>query len=100
MPPSTQNQALHAILFLYRHVLEQPITERINALRAQERRRLPVVLTITEVEGLLSHLSGVCHLAALLLYGSGMRVCECLSPRVKDIDNAQRQLIVRAGKVD
>jgi site-specific recombinase XerD len=98
--PSTQNQALHAILFLYRDVLEQPIAGRINALRAQERRRLPVVLTTSEVECLLSHLSGTNHLAALLLYGSGLRVRECLSLRVKDIDIAQRQLIVRAGKGD
>ena len=70
--PSTQNQALHAILFLYRNVLDQPIREKIDALRAQARRRLPVVLTTDEVERLLSHLSGVSHLAALLLYGSGL----------------------------
>ena len=72
--PSTQNQAVHAILFLYRDVLEQPITGRIDALRTQERRRLPVVLTTEEVKRLLSHLSDVSHLAALLLYGSGLRV--------------------------
>jgi integron integrase len=96
--PSTQNQALHAILFLYRDVLEQPINGRIDALRARERRRLPVVLTTDEVTRLLSHLSGVSHVAALLLYGSGLRVRECLSLRVKDVDVAPRQLTVRAGK--
>ena len=81
--PSTQNQALHAILFLYREVLEQPIPERINAVRARQQRRLPVVLTTIEVESLLSRLFGAGHLAALLLYGSGLRVRECLSPRIK-----------------
>jgi len=63
--PSTQNQALHAILFLYREVLEQPIPDRINAVRAQERRRLPTVLTLDEVQRLLNQITGVvsllCH---------------------------------------
>ena len=94
--PSTQNQALHAILFLYREILEQPISEQINALRAQERRRLPVVLTTDEVQQLLSHLDGVNHLVASLLYGSGLRVREGLALRVKDVDIAQCQITVRA----
>ena len=98
--PSTQNQALHAILFLYREVLDQPIAERINALRAKERRRLPTVLTVDEVQHLLERLTGVNHLAALLLYGSGLRVRECLTLRVKDVDFVQRQITVRAGKGD
>ena len=98
--PSTQNQALHAILFLYREVLEQPIPERINAVRAQERRRLPTVLTLDEVQRLLIQITGVSHLVALLLYGSGLRVREALSLRVKDIDFDRRQITVRAGKGD
>ena len=98
--PSTQNQALHAILFLYREVLEQPIPERINALRAQERRRLPTVLTLDEVKRLLNQIAGVPHLVALLLYGSGLRVREALSLRVKDIDFDRCQIAVRAGKGD
>ena len=57
--PSTQNQALHALLFLYREVLDQPIAGEINAVRARERRRLPTVLTSSEVEAVLSQLSGV-----------------------------------------
>ena len=97
---STQNQALHAILFLYREILEQPIAEQINALRAQERRRLPTVLTIDEVQRLLSHLDGVNHLVASSLYGTGLRVREGLALRVKDIDIAQRHITVRAGKGD
>jgi integrase len=98
--PSTQNQALHAILFLYREVLEQPIPERINAIRAQERRRLPTVLTLDEVQRLLVQISGVPHLVALLLYGSGLRVREALSLRVKEFDFDRRQITVRAGKGD
>ena len=98
--PSTQNQALHAILFLYREVLEQPIPERINAIRAQERRRLPTVLTLDEVQQLLVQITGVPHLVSLLLYGSGLRVREALSLRVKDIDFDRRQITVRAGKGD
>jgi integrase len=96
--PSTQNQALHAILFLYREVLEQPMPDRINALRAQERRRLPTVLTMAEVQRLHDQIAGVPHLVVLLLYGSGLRVQEALSLRVKDIDFDQRQIPVRVGK--
>lgn len=98
--PSTQNQALHAILFLYREILEIPIDGKINALRAQERGRLPTVLTVSEVQRLLGELSGLSHLIASLLYGSGLRVRECLSLRVKDIEFAQHQIIVRGGKGD
>jgi len=98
--PSTQNQALHALLFLYRDVLEQPIAGNVEALRAQERRRLPAVLTVEETQRVLNHLEGVYHLIGLLLYGSGLRVQECLSLRVKDIDVAQRAITVRSGKGD
>lgn len=98
--PSTQNQAMHAILLLYRDVLSLPLDGKVNALRAQERRRLPTVLSVAEVQQLLSQLSGVSHLIASLLYGSGLRVQECLSLRVKDIDFEQKQIIVRAGKGD
>ena len=97
---STQNQALHAILFLYRYVLDQPITGEINALRAQERHRLPTVLTTDEVHRLLANLSGVPHLVASLLYGSGLRVREGLSLRVKDVDFQQQQIAIRSGKGD
>jgi len=98
--PSTQNQALHAILFLHREVLEQPIPEQINAIRAQQWRRLPTVLTVDEVQRLLVQISGVPHLVALLLYGSGLRVREALSLRVKEFDFDRRQITVRAGKGD
>ncbi|MBK8799868.1 MAG: integron integrase [Anaerolineales bacterium] len=98
--PSTQNQALHALLFLYRNVLEQPIAGNVEALRACERRRLPTVLTVDETQHVLTHLEGVYHLIGLLLYGSGLRLHECLSLRVKDIDFARREIIVRSGKGD
>jgi site-specific recombinase XerD len=96
--PSTQNQALHAILFLYREVLEQPIPDRINAVRAQERRRLPTVLTLDEVQRLLNQIAGVPHLVSLLLYGSGLRVREALSLRIKEFDFDRRQITVRPVK--
>ncbi len=81
-------------------MLEEPIPERINALRAQERRRLPTVLTVEEVQRLLKQMAGVPHLVALLLYGSGLRVREALSLRIKEIDFDQRHITVRAGKGD
>ncbi len=98
--PSTQNQALHALLFLYRDVLEQPIAGNVEVLRARERRRLPTVLTVEETQSVLTQLEGVYHLIGLLLYGSGLRVQECLSLRVKDIDFARREIVVRSGKGD
>ncbi|MDZ7414261.1 MAG: phage integrase N-terminal SAM-like domain-containing protein, partial [candidate division KSB1 bacterium] len=74
---STQNQALQAILFLYREVLGQEITEPIHPLRAKKPKRLPTVLTRQEVLALLSSLSGTHQLMAPLLYGSGLRLMEC-----------------------
>jgi integron integrase len=95
---STQNQALAAILFLYKVVLDRPLSERIDASRAKRPERLPVVLTRQEVRALLSHLKGAHHLMASLLYGSGLRLMECLRLRVKDVDFGQHQIIVRDGK--
>ncbi len=94
---STQNQAYSALLFLYREVLHQDLGP-INALRAQKPKRLPIVLTKDEVQRVLSHLSGTHQLMARLLYGSGLRLMECVRLRVKDLDFAQRAIIVRDGK--
>ncbi len=94
---STQNQALSALLFLYREVLNQDLGT-IDALRAKKPKRLPTVLTKKEVHEVLGNLSGTHLLMAKLLYGSGLRLMECLRLRVKDIDFAQRQIIVRDGK--
>lgn len=95
---STQNQALQAILFLYREVLRQPVEEPIHALRAKKPRRLPTVLTRQEVQQLFAHLSGTHLLLACLLYGSGLRLMECLRLRVKDLDWEYRTITVRDGK--
>ncbi|MGF1574553.1 MAG: integron integrase [Cyanophyceae cyanobacterium] len=97
---STQNQALNALLFLYRHVLKQELDSRVNAIRAKRPSRLPVVLSPEEALAVIQATSGVYRLLLQLLYGSGLRLRECLSLRVKDIDFAQSQLIIRCGKGD
>jgi integron integrase len=94
---STQNQALSALLFLYRHVIGRDLG-RLPAVRARRKRRLPVVLTRQEVAGVFGHLEGVHHLIATLLYGSGLRLMEGLWLRVKDIDFGYDQITVRDGK--
>jgi integron integrase len=95
---STQNQAFNAILFLYRDVLHQELNIPINAIRAKPTRYLPTVLTQTEVRELLKHLSGVYLLIAKILYGSGLRLSEALRLRIKDLDFAQMQIVVRDSK--
>jgi integron integrase len=95
---STQNQALSALIFLYRQVLEIELDERIEMLRARRSRYLPTVLTTAETKEVLSHLSGVYRLLAILLYGSGLRLQEVLQLRVKDLDIAQQQIVVRDSK--
>lgn len=97
---STQNQALNALLFLYREVLGKEIGYVNGVVRAKKPRRLPVVLTREEVKSVLSGLSGAPWLMAMLLYGAGLRLLECCRLRVKDIDFAQNQIVVRAGKGD
>lgn len=95
---STQNQALHALLFLYQVVLEQPFGDLGPVVRARRPKRLPVVLTREEVSTLLRVLQPPYDLLASLLYGSGLRLLEGLRLRVKDLDFAQQQVIVRDGK--
>ena len=95
---STQNQALAALLFLYREVLGRDLEGLDNAVRARSTRRLPVVLTRGEVKAVLHELDPTQRLIATLLYGAGLRLLECLRLRVKDIDFARRQLTVRQGK--
>jgi integron integrase len=95
---STQNQALSALLFLYRHVLHQPLSESIDAVRARQSKHLPTVLTPEEVQQVLKYLEGTYQLLAKLLYGAGLRVKEGLRLRVKDVDFAQGQLIIRDAK--
>jgi len=95
---STQNSALNALLFLYRHVLHQPFPQLDNLERAQRPQRLPVVLTREEVHAVLAQLTGTPALMACLLYGAGLRLMECLRLRVKDVDFAYHQIAVRDGK--
>jgi integron integrase len=96
--PSTQNQALNALLFLYGRVLEQPLIERINAVRSSRAPRVPEVLTPEEARRVIALLTGPAQLVVKLLYGSGLRLLEALRLRVKDVDFKMLPVIVRGGK--
>lgn len=96
---STQNQALQAILFLYKYVLKIPVGE-LDTVRAKRSRRLPSVFTHEEAMTIIGKMSGMYRLAASLLYGSGMRLAECLNLRIKDIDITKCLITVRSGKGD
>jgi len=94
---STQNQALNALVFLYKRVLKIPL-ENFDFMHAKIGKRLPVVLGRDEAFRLISSLEGEFHLMASLLYGGGLRLSECLNLRVKDIDFGLNEIIVRGGK--
>ena len=96
--PSTQNQAMNALVFLYKQVLKHPLDQTINAERAPRRVKIPVVLTREETAQIITLISGIHQLAAKLLYGSGLRIAECLRLRIQDIDFAMRAVTVRSGK--
>jgi integron integrase len=95
---STQNQALSAILFLYRHVLLKPIDIPADLIRAEKSKTLPTVLTHAEALAVIQEMKGDSQLMAKILYGGGLRLTECLRLRVKDIDFGNHQIIVRDGK--
>jgi integron integrase len=95
---STQNQALAALLFLYRVVLELEVAGIDGVVRAKRPQRLPLVLTRDEVNAVLSRMDGVARLIAGLLYGAGLRVNECARLRVKDLDFGRGEIVVRNGK--
>ncbi len=98
---STQNQALNALVFIYRHVLGQQLGDyALNAVRALQKRRLPVVLSANEVQDVLGNLAERHRFMARLIYGCGLRLRECISLRIKDIDFDRKMLIVRSGKGD
>ncbi|MAX32087.1 MAG: recombinase XerD [Halomonadaceae bacterium] len=97
---ATQNQALNAIVFLYRHFLEQTLGEIGEFSHARRPRRLPIVLSYEEVMRVLSHLSGPMHLMGTLMYGSGLRLIETCRLRVRDIGFDRQIITVRAGKGD
>ena len=94
---STQNQALNALNFLYKVVLERPLNN-IQAVRAKKQKKLPVVLTTDEVRTLLKHLNGTHWLAACLMYGSGLRLMECVRLRVMNLDFNHRAIYIINGK--
>jgi integron integrase len=95
---STQNQALNALVFFYDHVLKQPLGDMGAFIRAKRPKRLPVVLSQGEMQRLLSSMSGRFRLMAALLYGTGMRLMDCVRLRVQDIDFEYRQITIRNGK--
>jgi integron integrase len=95
---STQNQALAALLFLYGAVLSRPLSRIDEFAPARRPRRLPVVLSRREVKALLDHLDRPVRTCAAIMYGSGLRVTECASLRVKDVDLDRREIMVRGGK--
>jgi integron integrase len=95
--PSTQNQAFNALLFLYKRVLNRPLQE-INAARAKRPQRVPVVFSQREVREIFRHLQGLQRIVVGLLYGSGLRITECLQLRVKDLDFDRGEITVRNSK--
>jgi len=97
---STQNQALSALLFLYREVLHRDVAWVEGVIRARAPRRLPVVLAREEVRAILQEMRGTPKLMALLLYGAGLRLLECARLRIKDVEFTSNQILVRGGKGD
>lgn len=95
---STQTQALNALVFLYEQVLDLPLGQMSGLKRVQHRERIPVVLTREEVRSVLATMEGTCRLMAELIYGAGLRVHECVTLRVKDIDLTARTLSIRNSK--
>lgn len=97
---ATQNQAMNALVFLYKRVLQLPLNETINAVRADRKVNVPVVLTREEVVKVISLLEGAQQLIVKLLYGSGLRIMEAVRLRIKDVDFQMKQITVRSGKGD
>ncbi len=95
---STQNQAFNALLFLYRNVLQMEFGEIKDVERAKKPQRLPVVFTKEEIKAIIDQLDGYKWIMAQIMYGSGLRVMECVRLRIKDIDFGYRQILVRNGK--
>jgi integron integrase len=95
---STQTQALSALLFLYRHIIGREVGDLGHVIRARKPKRLPVVMSREEVKAVLANLSGDKKLMASLMYGTGLRLMECLRLRVQDVDFARKEILVRDGK--
>lgn len=95
---STQNQAMNAILFLYKQVLDIPVEDQIQAVRSKKPKRLPTVLSQLDVKRLMNEITGTNQLMAMLLYGCGLRLMECVRLRVMDVDFDNHLIVVRDGK--
>lgn len=95
---STQNQALSAVTFLYRHVLLKELQFPTDTIRPGRSKPLPVVLTVQEARAVINNMNGTPKLMAKILYGSGLRLMECLRLRVKDVDFGNHQIVIREGK--
>jgi site-specific recombinase XerD len=98
--PATQNQAMNALVFLYKRVLNHSLQGSINAVRADKKINVPIVMTRAEVAAVISLMDGTAQVVAQLLYGSGLRIMEAVRLRVKDIDYQMKLLTVRSGKGD
>lgn len=98
MAGATQNQALNAIVFLYKYVLNRPLGQIENLIWSKKPKKLPIVISRGEVNSILNHMQGVQKLIAALLYGSGMRLIEALRLRLRDIDFNLNQIVIRDGK--
>ena len=96
--PSTQSQALNVLMFLYKQVLQQPLRDEINAMRARRRLNVPVVMSREEVRAVITLMQGMPQRIAKLLYGCGLRVMGAVRLRVQDIDFEMKQVAVRSGK--
>lgn len=94
---ATQNQALNALLFLYDRVLEQPLGQRVDAVRASRPTRVPMVLTVEEAREVISLLAGPAQLVVKLMYGSGLRLMEALRLRVQEVDFKMLEVVVRVA---
>ncbi|MBA5865835.1 MAG: integron integrase [Nitrospira sp. CR1.3] len=95
---STQNQALAAVLFLYRHVIGRDLGDLGEVIRARKPERLPVVMTCEEVKAVLANLAGEKWLIVAIMYGAGLRLMECLRLRIQDIDFSRNEILIRDGK--
>jgi len=96
--PSTQNQAMNALVFLYKKVLKKQLDEEINAVRATKKVNVPVVMTREETAKVITMMEGTTQLAAKLMYGSGLRMSETIHLRIQDIDYNMKAITVRSGK--
>ncbi|KPA13726.1 Integrase, integron-type [Candidatus Magnetomorum sp. HK-1] len=96
--PATQNQAMNALIFLYKKILKIELKDEINAIRAKKKTNLPVVMTRDEVRNVINLIEGKTQIIVKILYGSGLRIAETIRLRVQDIDYKMKQITVRAGK--